>query len=49
MQPETRQCFNIMRQDLARLNGIGDIAEKFTVTPRVQQTTEKKSRKAVIF
>ncbi|EMF2234067.1 phage major capsid protein, P2 family [Salmonella enterica] len=42
MQPETRVLFNTMRQDLARLNGVGDISEKFTVTPRVQQTTEKK-------
>lgn len=49
MQPETRQCFNTMRQDLARLNGIGDIAEKFTVTPRVQQTTEKKIQESSDF
>ncbi|ECU7995382.1 capsid protein, partial [Salmonella enterica subsp. enterica serovar Toucra] len=38
-----------MRQDLARLNGIGDIAEKFTVTPRVQQTTEKKIQESSDF
>ncbi|HBA9511444.1 TPA: phage major capsid protein, P2 family [Escherichia coli] len=49
MQQETRQRFNAMRRDLAQLNGVSDISEKFTVTPRVQQTTEKKIQESSDF
>lgn len=49
MQQETRQRFNTMQQDLARLNGISSVAEKFTVTPRIQQITEKKIQESSDF
>ncbi|EBP3998735.1 phage major capsid protein, P2 family [Salmonella enterica subsp. enterica] len=42
MQRETRILFNEFRHDLARLNGVADVGEKFNVTPRVQQTMESR-------
>lgn len=40
MQRQTREAFNTLKHDLAVLNGVSDMAEKFDVTPRVQQTLE---------
>ncbi|MBC3250965.1 phage major capsid protein, P2 family [Serratia fonticola] len=40
MQRQTREAFNTLKHDLAALNGVSDVAEKFDVTPRVQQTLE---------
>lgn len=40
MQPQTREAFNALKNDLGTLNGVRDVTETFTVTPRVQQTLE---------
>lgn len=42
MRNETRVLFNAYLSQLAKLNGIADASVKFTVTPAVQQTLEKK-------
>jgi P2 family phage major capsid protein len=49
MQNETRVLFNDFKKDVATLNGISNVAEKFNVAPRVQQTLEKRIQESSDF
>lgn len=49
MRPETRQAFNSFCQQLARINNIQSPAEKFTVTPTVQQRLENAIQESTAF
>lgn len=42
MNNDTRVKFNAYKQQIATLNGVGNAAEKFNVSPAVQQTLETK-------
>jgi P2 family phage major capsid protein len=49
MRNETRQKFNAYLQQLAQLNGVPDVTQKFTVAPTVQQTLESKMQESSAF
>lgn len=49
MRPETRIALNQYQQQIARLNGVSDVASKFAVTPSVQQTLETKIQESSAF
>ena len=40
MRNETRKLYTAMLAQLASINGVADVTEKFTVNPTVQQTLE---------
>ncbi|MFD2707873.1 capsid protein, partial [Acinetobacter gyllenbergii] len=42
MRIETRLKFNAAMQQLAKLNGIPKVTQKFTVAPTIQQKLEDK-------
>ena len=42
MRPETRFKFNKAMAKLAELNGVENVAQKFSVTPSVQQKLKEK-------
>jgi hypothetical protein len=44
MRKELRQALNAYFAQLATLNGVPSVAEKFNVAPRVQQTLETRCR-----
>lgn len=49
MRNETRVLFNAYRDQVARLNGVGDATTKFAVDPSVQQTLETKIQESSAF
>lgn len=49
MQNETRKLFNAYRDEVANLNGVTDVSEKFTATPSVQQRMENRMQESVEF
>jgi P2 family phage major capsid protein len=49
MRNETRIKFNKFKESLCRLNGVGDVSEKFAVSPSVQQTLETKIQESSAF
>jgi P2 family phage major capsid protein len=49
MRNETRVKFNQFKESLSRLNGVGDVSEKFAVAPTVQQTLETKIQESSAF
>ena len=49
MRNDTRVKFNAYMSQLAMLNGVDDVAKKFTVEPSVQQTLETKMQESSAF
>jgi len=49
MRTETRLAFNAYRDQLATLNEVPSAAEKFNVTPTVQQTLQTRMRESTAF
>lgn len=49
MRNETRIAFNQLRTAIAQLNGVESAAEKFTVSPTVQQTLETRVQESSAF
>lgn len=49
MKNETRELFNVMKDDLAELYGVRDVGESFTATPSLQQTLETKIQESSSF
>ena len=49
MYPETRQALKAYFAQLAALNGVDSVAEKFAVTPSVQQTLETRMQESSAF
>lgn len=49
MRNETRQAYRAYLDQIAKLNGVTDATEKFTVTPSVQQTLETKVQESSDF
>lgn len=49
MRKETRIAYNAYLAQLAKINDVGDVTEKFTVDPSVQQTLETKIQESSAF
>lgn len=49
MRNETRQLFNAYLDQIATLNGVASAVQKFTATPSVQQTIEKRIQESSAF
>lgn len=49
MRNETRTQYHAYLAQLARINGVGNVAEKFNVSPSVQQTLENKIQESSEF
>ena len=49
MRKETRQAFNGYLSDAAKLNAVSSVAEKFNITPSVQQRLETKIQESSAF
>ena len=49
MRNDTRLKFNAFATQLATINGVPNVAEKFTVEPSVQQTLETKMQESSAF
>lgn len=49
MKNETRELFNVMKDDLAALYGVRDVSESFAATPSLQQTLENKIQESSAF
>lgn len=49
MRPETRTKYNKVMTELAKLNGVEKVSEKFNVTPTVQQKLEDKIQQSSEF
>lgn len=49
MQPKTREALRLYTARIAELNGVSSATESFAITPRVQQTLEKKIQESAAF
>lgn len=49
MKNQTRDLFNVMKDDLAALYGVRDVSENFAATPSLQQTLENKIQESSEF
>ena len=49
MRNETRNVFNALLSQIARLNGVQDVGKQFSVAPSVQQVLETKMQESSDF
>lgn len=49
MRNETRNVFNALLAQIARLNGVADVAKQFNVAPSIQQVLETKMQESSDF